>query len=140
MQRRQLGDHGRAVRRQQALEHGEDALIAGHLDGQRAVDLDVPVAQQERGDRVAADEREAAPPLAVLDGLEEEARAVADELGVGGDRRLEIGEELGPHRHDRVVTGQRPELVAARADPHYSAPKRRKKQEYSPVWHAPLPC
>ena len=133
MERRQFGDHGRAVRRQEPLEHGEDALIAGNLDGQRALDLDAPVTQQERRHRVAADEREAAPPLAVLDGLEQEARAVADELGVGGDRRLEIGEQLGPHRHDGVVAGQRPELVAARADPHYSAPKRREKQEYSPV-------
>ena len=140
MQRRQLGDHGRAVRRQQVLEHGEDALVAGHVDGQRAVDLDLPVAQQQRGHRVAADEREAAPPLAVLDGLEQEARAVADELGVRRDRRLEVGEQLGPHRHDGVVAGQRAELVAARADPHYAAPKRREKQEYSPVWHAPLPC
>ena len=29
-------------------------------------------------------------------------RALADELGVRRDRRLEIGEQLGPDRHDRV--------------------------------------
>ena len=107
------------------------------------------VAQLERGDRIAPDEAEPAPPLAVLDGLEQEARAVADQLRVRGDRRLEVGEQLGPHRHDRVVGGERAELVAARAASRArvaahvasstSAPKRRKKHEYAPVWQAPLP-
>ena len=142
VQRRQLGDHRRPVRRQQVLEHGEDALVAGHVDGQRAVDLDPPVAQQQRGDGIAADEREAAPALAVLDRLEQEARAVADELGVGRDRRLEVGEQLGPHGHDRVRRGpargtRRGSAGSARVQ---SAPKRRKKQVRSPVWQAPLPC
>ena len=58
----------------------------GHVDRQRAVDLDPPVAQQQRGHGIAADEREPAPALAVLDRLEQEPGAVADELGVGGDR------------------------------------------------------
>ena len=115
--------------------------VARHVDGQRAVDLDAAVAQQQRGHRVAADEREAAPPLAVLDRLEQEAGAVADELGVRGDRRLQVGEQLGPHRHDRVAraASARNSSRLGRIRTH-SAPKRRKKQEYAPVWQAPSPC
>ena len=123
VQRRQLGDDGRPVRGQQVLERGEDPPIARHVDGQRAVDLDPPVAQHERGDGVPADEREAAPPLAVLDRLEQEPRAVTDELGVRRDRRLQVGQQLGPHRHDRVRAGQRAELVPAGADAHYALPR-----------------
>ena len=100
VQRRQLGDHRAAVRRQQRLERGEDALVGRDLVGQRAVELDLRRrAAASVADRIAADEREAAPALAVLDRLEQEPRAVADELGVGGDRRLEVG------RAARVHTG-----------------------------------
>ena len=56
---------------------------SGTDGGQRAVDGDAPVAQHERGRRLAPDEREPAPALAVLDRLEQEAGAVADELGEG---------------------------------------------------------
>ena len=89
----------------------------GHAVGQRRRRPSTrAVAQHERGRRVAADEREAAPALAVLDRLEQEAGAVADELGERGDRRLEVGEQLAPDRHDRVRRGERAELVAGRAD------------------------
>ena len=75
-----------------------------------------PSRSEQRRHRVAPDEREPAPALAVLDRLEQEPRPVADELGERRHRRLEVGEQLGPHRHDGVPGGERVELVAARAD------------------------
>ena len=40
----------------------------------------------------------------------------ADELHERRHRRLEVGQHLAPHRHDRVVAGERDELVARRPD------------------------
>ena len=99
-----------------------------------------PIAQLQRRYRVAADEAVATPPFAMLHRFEEEPRAIADQLGVGRDRGLEVGEHLSPHWHHGVLTRQGAELVAAR--PHAQAahsPNRRKKHEYAPVWQAPLP-
>ena len=62
--------------------------------------------------------------------------AVADELGVRGDRGLEVGEQLGPDRDDAVLGGVRVELLAGGSEPH---PNDRKKQVRSPVWQAPAP-
>ena len=120
--------------------------------GGAPVELDVPPARDERERRVAAEEREAAPPLGVLDRLEQERRVVvggADQLHERRDRRLEVGEHLAPDRHDRVVARQRDELVAreprrghdqAQTGPGVAPPpKARKKQLCSPVWHAPRP-
>ena len=140
LQRRQVGDDRRAVDPQQLVEGGEHSSIERHRRRHVAERRDQPVAQLQRRHRVAADEAVAAPAFAVLDGFEQEPRAVADQLGVGRHRRLQIGEHLGPHRHHGVLGGQGAELVAAR--PHAQvahSPNRRKKHEYAPVWQAPLP-
>jgi hypothetical protein len=118
VQRREFGQHRGAVHREQPFEGGEDPLVARDLHRQGTIDADDPVAQDQRGDRIAADEREAAPALAMLDRLEQESRAVSDELGVGRDGRLQIAEHLGPHRHHGVVSGEGAELVSTRADRH----------------------
>ena len=80
----------------------------------------VAPAHDERARRVAPEEREPAPPLRVLDRLEQEARAAVgvgtDELHERRDRRLEVGQDLAPHRDDRVVARERAELVARRPD------------------------
>jgi hypothetical protein len=151
--RRQLGQVGRPVRGEQVLERGEHAVGGRDAGGEDTVDRDGTVAQRQRGDRVPTDEGEAAPPLAVLDRLEEEALSVADELGERGDGCLQIGEQLGPHRYDGVLGGERVELLAAGADCglHRGAgatgqPAGRatsnfeKKHVRLPVWQAPLPC
>ena len=66
----------------------------------------------ERGERVAADERPAAPALAVLDRLEQEAGLVADERGAkAATGRGEVGQHLAPHGDDGVLAGQGPELL-----------------------------
>ena len=88
-------------------------------------------------DGIASHEREAAPPLAVLDRLEQEPRRVADELQERGDRCLEVAEQLGPHGHDAVFGGESVELVAGRLQVH--EPNLRKKQVRAPVWQAPAP-
>ena len=49
--------------------------------------------------------------LAVLDRLEQEALAVADQLHERGDRGLEIGEDLAPDRDHGVLPRERAELV-----------------------------
>ena len=155
VQRRQLGDDRRPVRRQEVLEDGEDAAIGGHLDGQLAGDLDLAVAQQQRGDGIAADEREAAPALAVLDRLEQEAGPVADELGERGDRasrgrraaRLHTGttvyfaaRERNSSRLGRMRTFSRSRAGSlARSKTRSARRTRRRKQVRSPVWQAPLP-
>ena len=124
VQRRQLGEHRRPVGREEVLERGEDARRrAARRSGSSPSTSTRPSRSTQRGDRVAPDEGEPAPALAVLDRLEQEARRVADELGVGRDRRLEVGEQLGPHRHDRVLAGERAELVPARPQPHSPRPE-----------------
>ena len=40
VERRQLGELRRAVRREQRLERGERTLVGGHARGRRAVELD----------------------------------------------------------------------------------------------------
>jgi hypothetical protein len=81
--------------------------------------------------RVATDEAEAAPPLAVFDRLEQETRLVIDELGERGHRRLEVTQDLGPDGHDAVLARERDELVERRLDLH--EPNALWKQDRSPV-------
>ena len=105
---------------QQRLERYERAAVGGHARRRRAVEARPALPRTTmRERRVAAEEREPSPALGVLDRLEQEAGRVvltgAHELHEGGDRRLEVGQHLAPHRHDRVVTGERDELVAATA-------------------------
>ena len=89
----------------------------GTVVGERAGDLHVEAPGGERGQRVAADERPPAPPgLAVLDRLEQEAGAVADQPVVGGDGGGQVGEQLAPHGDDRVGARQRAEVVEAGPD------------------------
>ena len=123
---------------EQRLERGEDALPRRDPVGQRAVEFDDAVARHDRGGRIAADEREPRPPLGALHRFEQESRAVADELHVGRDRRLEIGEHRRPHGHDRVRGRVRVEVLAGRKELHRQ-PKARKKQVRAPVWQAPAP-
>ena len=119
VQRRQLGQRRRPVDGEQGLDGGQDAAGRGGTERRDvAVDLDPAAAGDERGRRRPADERPAAPALAVLDRLEQEARAPspAAQPAEGGDRRDQVGEQLAPHGHDGVVAGQGAELVPARAE------------------------
>ncbi len=136
VQRGQVGHRRRAVRGEHSLDGAQDALISGHLGGQITGDLDAIAPRDERRGRPAPHEREAAPALAVLDRLEHEPGPVADELCERRDRRLEISEQLRPDGDDGVVAREPLELGPVRSDVH---PNARKKQECSPVWHAPPP-
>ncbi len=134
---------------EQGVERREGTLVerdTGGYDAAGDLDLAAPDDQGEGG--IATEEREAAPPLPVLDRFEEEPGGTvgfgADELHERRDRGLEVGEHLAPHRDDGVPDGEGPELVARRAETvvagHDGAgPKDRKKQLYSPVWQAPRP-
>ncbi|MFM9226927.1 MAG: hypothetical protein ACKOQ1_09955, partial [Actinomycetota bacterium] len=41
---------------------------------------------------------------------------LADQLHERSDRRLEVGEDLGPHRHHRVLCRESGELLRGRSD------------------------
>ncbi len=118
VQRWQVGHPGRAVGGEHSLDRAEHALVTRHFSSEFARHLDVAVSCDQRRRRSPADEREPAPALSVLDRLEHEARAVADQLRERGDRRLEVGEQLGPDRHDRVFAREPVELGAVGTDVH----------------------
>jgi len=103
------------------LDRGEDAGVEGGPVGDLPRDGDGAPAGREGGQRVATDERPAAPPLAVLDGLEQEPGLVAHQAGEGGDGRGEVGQDLPPNGDDGVLTGEGPELVAAGTEGHPKA-------------------
>ena len=95
---------GRPVACEQRSSAARMPRSSGTSSGSVAVDRrPAPSRSTSVADRVAPDERAPAPALAVLHRLEQEARAVADELGEGRDRRLQVGQQLAPHRHDRVL-------------------------------------
>ena len=104
LQRRQVGDDRRAIGGDQRIERGEHALIERNIGRQRrAAERDATVAQFERRDRVATNEAVARPALAVLDGFEQEALTIADQLEVCGYRGFKVAQHFRPHRHHRVV-------------------------------------
>ena len=126
--------HDPAVQRRQVVERAAPSTpssrcsmaaripwSSGTPGGQRAGRLDLAAARGEGGERVAADEAPAAPPLAVLDRLEQEAVVVADQPGEGRHGRGEVGQHLAPHGDHGVVAGQGPELLAAGAERHPKA-------------------
>ena len=76
----------------------------------RPVVVTCPRARRERGQRPAAHEGIAAPALAALDGLEEEAVCLPHDVGEAGDRRQGVSHHFAPDRHDGVRLGQRGEL------------------------------
>ena len=147
VERWQLSEARRAVPAQQRLDRRERAAIERDAGRDRAERLDLVAPHDEREGRVPPDEREAAPVLTVLDRLEQEAVAVADELDERGHRRLEVGQHLAPDRDDGVLARQRAELPERRLDDGKAhtgpgsapSPNARKKQLRSPVWQAPRP-
>ncbi len=152
VERWKLRDRRCPVPRQQRLDGRERPLVRRDAGGEHTIDLDVAPANDERARRVAPEEREPPPPLGVLDRLEEESRSAVgvgtDELHERRDGRLEVSEDLAPHRDDGVIASERAEVVARGPDRPGRAhrgpgsepsPNARKKQERSPVWQAPRP-
>ena len=100
VERRQLGELRRAVRARAAprARRARPGRTGTPSAGSPPSHSTSPPAHHERERRIAAEEREPAPALGVLDRLEQEALAVADELHERRDRRLEVGEHLAPDR------------------------------------------
>jgi hypothetical protein len=113
VQRGQVLEGRGAPHAEQVLDAGEDATVERRAVGELAAGLDPAVSGGEGHERLAPDERPPAPPLAVLDGLEEEAGFVAHEPRERGDRGGEVGEELAPDRDHRVGAGEGPEVLPA---------------------------
>src|SRR4029077_6146064 len=105
MEGRELGEFRGAVERAEAFEGRERAAVGGNTVGRRepVEPLDGATARHERARRIATEEREPSPAIGMLDGLEQEALTVADELHVRRKRGLEAGEHLQPDRDDRLV-------------------------------------
>src|SRR6266511_93651 len=109
-QGRQLGDGRRAQPFQRGAQHRHRRTRRQPVR-RIARPGDAPVARLEGGERVGADEREPAPPLAVLDALQQDRALGATELAKGTHRCLQVTEQLPPDRHDGVLLGQQDELL-----------------------------
>ena len=109
VQRRQPRQRRRSEARHHVLDRGQNAVVRA-LDAQPTRGLDAPAARRQRRQRAPADERVAAPALAALDRLEEEAVPLPHDVGEAGDRRQGVGDHLAPDRHDGVLLGQCREL------------------------------
>ena len=72
VERGQVRDPRRLVRAEQGLERGERAVVGGHARRRRPLELHRSAPHDHREHRVAADEREPAPALGVLDRLQQE--------------------------------------------------------------------
>ncbi len=117
VQRWQLVDLRRPVGTEYGLDGRQDAAVEGDAGRQFALHRDGAVGGDQSGRRLTAHKRPPAPPLGMLDRLQEESpvgMVGAGQPGEGRHRRGQIGEELPPHRDHRVLAGQRGELVAAR--------------------------
>ena len=115
VQRRQPGERRRLEARHQGLHGGQDAVVrARHTEAPRRLHARPP--RRQRGEGAAPHEGVAAPPLAALDRLEEEAVPLPHDVGEAGDRRQRVGHHLAPDRHDRVLLGQRRELGGVRVE------------------------
>ena len=102
----------------QTLERREHPLFRVDVDAEVADHLQSTVLRHQGSLRASTDERPPTPPVAVVDRLEQEPLVVADDSGECGDGGGEIRQDLGPHRHHRVVGCQSGELVEIGADPH----------------------
>ena len=112
LQRGQFREQRGAVQLEEGLDGSEHPLVEGHRVRQVALHGEMPATGDERRTRAATDEREAAPPLAVLNGLEEEPGLVTDELHVGGHRGLEVRKQFDPDGDHCELCRQRAELLA----------------------------
>ena len=115
VQRGEPGERRRLEPRHQGLHRGQDAVV-GALQPEPALRLDAPAARRERGQRAPSHERVAAPPLAALDGLEEEAVPLPHDVGEAGDGRQGVGDHLTRDGHDPMVPGQRGEFGGVGAE------------------------
>ena len=110
MQRRQPVERRGAEAGEQVLDGGQDPLVRRARPSRPVPPVTDRAPCGQRGQRAPADEGVAAPALAALDRLEEEAVAVADQVGEGGHRGQGVGHHLAPHRDDGVLLGQGGEL------------------------------
>ena len=93
VQRRQPGAAPATGTRHHGLHRGQDPVVGAGRPRRPVVSTCRPRAV-ERGQRAAPHEGVAAPPLAALDGLEEEAVPLAHDVGKAGDRRQGVGDHL----------------------------------------------
>src|SRR5215213_1227757 len=140
-QRRQAGQGRRAQPPQGLAQHlqGRPVRQAG---GRAAGPGGAAAADGQGGERVGADERVAAPALAVLDALQQYRAVLVAELAERPHRGLQVAEQLPPHRHHRMLPGQPRELLepGPGAAGHAPPPSGWLKHDLVPLWHAGPIC
>ncbi len=120
-ERGEVGDPRRPERLGERDQVGPRVPAVRHLHRQpfgRVQDPEpIPVEHDDRGG-IAGDERVASPTLGTLDALEQDAGSVARERREDADRGGHVGEQLGPHRCERVALGRAFERSSIGPDPH----------------------
>jgi hypothetical protein len=116
-QRRQPVQVRCAQRVEQCLERGQRIprqRRVAYSEGRVTRERDLAVACGHLQKRRQADKGPPPPALAMLDGLQEERRAVAAQPVVDRDGRLQVGKHLAPDGHDAMRARKLDELLARR--------------------------
>ena len=156
VERRELGDASAPGRRASSASSAASApRSVGTPGGGVPVELDPLTVRDQRERGVATEEREPAPPLGVLDRLEQEGRRIGSaapasftNAETGVSRSASTSRHTGTTVWSRASAtnssrdGPRPQVTALRTQTGPGVappPKARKKQLRSPVWQAPRP-
>jgi len=116
---RAAGERRQALERRErvALQLARHRRVGVVVVASLAADGEHAVLHADPRTRARAEERPAAEALTLLRGLQQERRAIAAQLQVRGDRRLDVVDERVPQRHDRGSRrGELADLVERRAD------------------------
>ena len=107
--------HGHRLELAEQPAQGFERITVGEpLGAPAAPHGDPPVFRRQHRVGIAAEERVARPLLTALDRLEEERVGARPEPQVRGQRRVEVGGELGEHGDEVASSGELVELVACR--------------------------
>ena len=106
VQRRQVGQRGRAVVREQLLDRRQHAPIGGTSSAAACRDLDPAVAGDERGRRARPTNENRLQRSPCSTDSSRKPGLVADERAKAATGVVEVGEQLAPHRDDGVVGGR----------------------------------
>ena len=125
VQRRQPGKRRRPEPVQDHVQRLQHPRLGGKRPQVVAGHLQPAAVGNDPGARTAPHEGEAAPAIAVLGGLQQEAGFVPDDAGKGRHRCDQVGQQLPPHGHYPVTRRERAEFLPARSGAHHGASRRR---------------
>ena len=118
-ERRQVGETRPADRTRRADERLARRSPVGDRQGQlsgRILDPQTGAVEDQGGRRVAGHEGVPPPAFGTLDRFQQDAGSRARDGGEQADRGGHVGQQLGPHRNERPLAGERLELDPVRMD------------------------